>query len=82
MGGDTKAPAGGGAVGMVSIAGGDSWVGILPSLSFFHWYWPVSIAGGDSWVGIQGTLDGVRVPPLVSIAGGDSWVGIRPKPGG
>ena len=38
----------------VSIAGGDSWVGIRQSAPGQLLGLPVSIAGGDSWVGIRG----------------------------
>ena len=39
----------------VSIAGGDSWVGIPCAANWLAMYSPVSIAGGDSWVGIPST---------------------------
>ena len=42
---------------VVSIAGGDSWVGILAIVIGPCARDIVSIAGGDSWVGI---LDGTR----------------------
>ena len=38
---------------VVSIAGGDSWVGIQGTLDGVRVPPLVSIAGGDSWVGIR-----------------------------
>ena len=38
--------------GAVSIAGGDSWVGIPNGVRYVAHAVDVSIAGGDSWVGI------------------------------
>ena len=61
----------------VSIAGGDSWVGIRqqpPGAAAPRF---VSIAGGDSWVGIPCSAMLRLEDTTVSIAGGDSWVGIR-----
>ena len=77
MGGDTLLrTAGLGFACGVSIAGGDSWVGIQFWRAILEIDRQVSIAGGDSWVGIP-TIPGMRRPiKSVSIAGGDSWVGI------
>ena len=78
MGGDTKTntpfrPF----VVIVSIAGGDSWVGIPHPTERNSRRPRVSIAGGDSWVGILLRIGQKMLQGLVSIAGGDSWVGIR-----
>ena len=61
----------------VSIAGGDSWVGIPVYFYEFFEHKSVSIAGGDSWVGIPLRNGALERWNDVSIAGGDSWVGIR-----
>ena len=63
----------------VSIAGGDSWVGIRCVSRRLAVSGLVSIAGGDSWVGILNVGNAVGVAIIVSIAGGDSWVGILPN---
>ena len=76
MGGDTPTAVQVTAWLTVSIAGGDSWVGIQYDTSGNEIDIVVSIAGGDSWVGILAPVRIKRSHNGVSIAGGDSWVGI------
>ena len=62
----------------VSIAGGDSFWGLLNLGGWVQEFIMVSIAGGDSFWGLLISIIFAPLPITVSIAGGDSFWGLLP----